>query len=562
MPAVSDLPWWKRTTVYQIYPRSYKDSAGNGIGDIPGIISKLDYIRDLGVETIWFSPFFSSPQADHGYDVSDFRNIAPEYGTMADCEQLIQEIHDRKMYAVFDLVLNHTSDQHPWFLESRSSRENPKRDWYIWRDGKKPNGKKPPNNWKAMPGGSGWHYDATTDQWYWAQFLPFQPDLNYRNPEVKEEMFDTIRFWLDKEVDGFRLDIINTIFEDPQFRDDPFSWRYFPSEELEQSFFQKKIHTMNHPDTFKFVQDLRSILDEYKDPERFLVGEIAAPLDVLKRFCGEVKDKTRTSGLHLTFLFQTLNSKLESMRFRDLITDFEEYFPEPFIPTWVFSNHDQMRRITRLGNDIDKAKLNATFQLTVRGVPFIYYGEEIGMQNHRLPLKTGEDPIAQKYKRIPQFLVNFLTRNGSFSLNRDDCRTPMQWTSSSNAGFCSDDIVPWLPISFGSETLNVSSEDSNPNSLLNCYRSLLKIRRETPALHSGTMKILPPFLFGDILSYKRVFDNQIIHVLLNFSKNSVQTSEVNENSRLLFSTIANDNPMTGTGLRLQSYQGVVLEISS
>jgi len=307
---------------------------------------------------------------------------------------------------------------------------------------------------------------------------------------------------------------------------------------------------------------LRSILDEYNDPERFLVGEIAATLDVLRRFCGDVKDKTRTNGLHMTFLFQTLNSKLESKSFRDLITKFEEYFPEPFIPTWVFSNHDQMRRITRLGNDIDKTKLNATFQLTVRGVPFIYYGEEIGMQNHRLPLKTGEDPIAQKYKRIPQFLIDILTRNGSFSLNRDDCRTPMQWTPSHNAGFCSDDISPWLPISFDSTTLNVSSEDTNPNSLLNCYRSLLKIRRETPALHSGTMNLLPPFLFGDILSYQRVFDDQIIHVLLNFSKNSVQTSEVSKNSRLLFSTISNYNPMTETGIRLQPYQGVILDMSS
>jgi glycosidase len=280
-PSTEILPWWKTTTIYQVYPRSFKDSTGNGIGDIPGIISKLDYLQNLGVETIWFSPFFSSPQRDYGYDVSDYRGIASEYGTMRNCERLIQEIHDRGMYVVFDMVLNHTSDQHPWFLQSRSSRDNPKRNWYIWRDGQKPEGKKPPNNWKSIVGGSGWHYDEQTDQWYWAQFLPFQPDLNYRNPEVKQEMFDTVRFWLDKGVDGFRLDIINTVFEDENLQNNPFALNFFPSEEHDKSFFQDKVYTINHPDNFAFVKKLRCVMDEYSDPERFLIGEIAAPLETL-----------------------------------------------------------------------------------------------------------------------------------------------------------------------------------------------------------------------------------------------------------------------------------------
>ncbi|MBE0527002.1 MAG: alpha-glucosidase, partial [Candidatus Thorarchaeota archaeon] len=387
-----DLPWWKKTTVYQIYPRSFKDSSGNGIGDLQGIITKLDYLQELGIETIWFSPIFSSPQRDHGYDVSDFRSISQEYGTMADCEKLIHEIHHREMYVMFDLVLNHTSDQHPWFQESKSSRNNPKRDWYIWRDGKKPGGKKLPNNWKAMVGGSGWHYDALTDQWYWAQFLPFQPDLNYRNPHVKREMFDTVRYWLDKGVDGFRLDIINTVFEDEAFQNNPFSRKFFPSDADDKSFFQNKIHTINHPDNFIFVKELRSVLDEYSDPERFLVGEISASFEILKRYCGNEENKTKTDGLHLAFLFKSLNAKLDASIFHKIISEYEQYFSEPYTPTWVFSNHDQMRRISKLGTDMVKAKLNATIQLTARGVPFIYYGEEIGISNHKLPLKTAEDP--------------------------------------------------------------------------------------------------------------------------------------------------------------------------
>ena len=556
-----DSPWWKRTTVYQIYPRSFKDTTGNGVGDIPGIISKLDYLQDLGVETIWFSPFFSSPQEDYGYDISDFRGIAPEYGTMADCEKLIEEIHNREMYVILDMVFNHTSDQHPWFIKSRSCHNNQKRDWYIWRDGQKPYGEKPPNNWKSMVGGSGWHYDALTDQWYWAQFLPFQPDLNYRNPEVKQEMFDTVRFWLDKGVDGFRLDIINTIYEDESLQDNPFALKLFPSEKDDKSFFQNKIHTMNHPDNFIFVQELRQLMDEYSDPERFLVGEITASLEIVKRYCGEQVNETKTTGLHLAFQFQSLNVKLKAESLHELICQYEDTFPEPFTPTWVFSNHDQVRRITKLGNNIDKAKLNATLQLTARGVPFIYYGEEIGIPNRRIPLKAAQDPIGRKYSRIPQCLVNLLTRGGSISLNRDNCRTPMQWNATSTASFCSETIDPWLPISPGHESTNVELEESNADSLLNCYKALLRLRRETPALHSGKMFLQPPLLFGNVLSYQRILDEQLVQVWLNLSHRPLQTSEFRVGSRLLFSTLVNTDPLRNSKLHLEPYQAIILDLS-
>jgi alpha-glucosidase len=539
------------------------DSTGNGVGDLPGILSKLGYLQDLGIETIWFSPFFSSPQSDHGYDVSDYRAIASEYGTMADCERLIHEAHNHDMYIVFDMVLNHTSDRHPWFLESRSSRDNPKRDWYIWRDGQETGGKKPPNNWKSMVGGSGWQYDETTDQWYWFQFLPFQPDLNYRNPKVKEEMFDNVRFWLDKGVDGFRLDIINALFEDEHLQNNPFAWKLFPAEDFEQSFFQNRIHTINHPDNFEFVRELRNVMDEYSDPERFLVGEIAASLGVLKKYCGEKTDEMRTNGLHLTFLFQSLSIGFNASKFRSLIRRYEQHFSEPYIPTWVFSNHDQMRQISKLGNNMDKAKIIAMLQLTARGVPFIYYGEEIGMLNHRLPLKTAQDPVAQKYSWIPQFLVNIITRGGHTSLNRDDCRTPMQWDPSSNAGFSPKGAEPWLPIARGFETINVESELSDPNSLMHCYRELLWLRRKMPALHSGSMNLLGPIKKKkSILAYERRYDDQLVQVWLNFSNRLAQIDDIPRRTELLFSTAKESTMSRVTSIHLRPYQGVLFDVSA
>ena len=296
--------WWQKTVIYQIYPRSFKDSTGNGIGDLQGIIEKLDYIKDLGIETIWINPFFVSPQQDHGYDVANFREIDPIYGTMDTFDKLLKEIHDRDMKLVLDLVLNHTSIEHPWFKESASSRDNPKRDWYIWRDGKKPKGRKPPNNWNAIPGGSAWRYYDNTGQWYYFHFLPFQPDLNYRNQEVKEEMFNTLRFWLDKGVDGFRLDILHTIFEDIDLRNNPFTWTLTESDKKSASLFQHHKYDANLPETYDFVLDLRKLMDEYQ-PERFLVGEVFGTFKDLKKYYGP-----KNNGLHMSFLFEFTSNAL------------------------------------------------------------------------------------------------------------------------------------------------------------------------------------------------------------------------------------------------------------
>lgn len=566
---VKEIPWWKKTTVYQIYPRSYMDSNGNGIGDLAGIISKLDYIKDLGVETIWFSPFYESPtykpyeEHDCGYDIMNYRGINAEYGDMDQCDTLIEEIHERDMKIVLDMVLNHTSMEHPWFQESRSSTDNPKRDWYIWKKGKKPTperpgGKKPPNNWQAMITGSGWHYDKATDEYYWAQFLPFQPDLNYRNPEVQEEMLNTIRFWLKKKADGFRLDIINALFEDAQFRDNPFTWQLIPSDNNEAQLFRNPINTLNHPDTIEFMKKLRSTIDEFGDPSRFMVGEVSASLHTLKRYLGENHD-----GLNLVFLFQSLSTPLKKKKMQKLIELYERYFPYPYWPTWVFGNHDRTRRASRLGGSLLKAKLNAALQLTTRGVPFIYYGEEIGMEDGYTPLKESRDALVNFFGWIPEFVNKLIYKIAGESLNRDYCRTPMQWNSSENAGFSPEGARTWLPVTESYKERNVENMLAEDDSILYCYRRLLKARRETPALHAGGLRILDVNSAPKpVLVYERSANlgnkQQYAYAFLNFSDDEHTFLNPMKDPEFLVSTTINNEPLKEGKIRLTPWEGLVL----
>lgn len=549
-------PWWRKTTVYQIYPRSFCDSNGDGIGDLEGIISRLDHVKDLGIETIWFSPFYKSPQADFGYDISDYRDIAPEYGTMATCDRLIKEVHDREMRVVLDMVLNHTSDQHAWFLESRKDKENPKRDWYVWRDGKKPGGKAPPNNWNSMVTGSGWHHDLATDQWYWAQFLPCQPDLNYRNPAVRAEMLDTMRFWLRKGVDGFRLDIINAIFEDEQFRDNPRSWRVLPSETSTDMLFQKPVHTLNHPDTLEFMKDLRATVDEFNDPPRFMVGEVSAPLDLLVRYHGE-----RDDGLHLTFQFQALGMPLQAAKVRHVVASFERHFPPPLLPTWVFSNHDRFRRASRLGGNVEKAKLNVALQMTARGVPFVYYGEEVGMEQHRIPVKRALDPVALRLAWAPQVLHDLVRKVMKESVNRDECRTPMQWTPGENAGFSKPGVAPWLPVTPSFTSRNVESQLADPASLLHCYKRFLAARKATPALNDGSLAIISmPGQPASVLCYDRdTGDGRPARALLHFGAGTVTVRHgASGPVEVLASTAVEPPRIEGDVVVLRPWEGIVV----
>lgn len=555
--------WWQKTVVYQIYPRSYMDSTGTGTGDLPGIIQKLDYIKDLGVETIWFSPFYPSPtdkpykEHDCGYDISNYKDINPEYGRMADFDKLVKEIHEREMKIVLDMVMNHTSIEHAWFKESRSSKDNPKRDWYVWRDGRKPGGKKSPNNWFGMTGKC-WDYDETTDQWYYHAFLPFQPDLNYRCPELQEEMLDTVRFWLKKGVDGYRLDIINALYEDPNFTNTKRVFKIF-TEDMDVLFRSSNMN-FNHPDTFEFCKKLRSTIDEF--PDKFMVGEVAASLGTLKKYLGEISpDGTSNDGLNLIFLFKSLTTPFNAKNFRKLMQLYEEWFSYPYTPTWVFGNHDQFRRISHLGDSFDKAKLNVTLQLTGRGVPFIYYGEELGMKNVKTKKKESKDAISHHFSFIPQFLRNIVAKMG-LMVNRDGCRTPMQWDDTENAGFSPPGVKTWLPVDPTYSKRNVKKETANIGSLLNCYKRILKVRKEYIALQIGEIEFINLGKFDkDILAYKRIHDKETVFVYLNFSNKVLKVDPQIRKPSFIYSTLPNRvaidlNSYDGR-LALTPYEGII-----
>jgi alpha-glucosidase len=484
------MVWWHGTSIYQVYPRSFADSDADGIGDLAGIIGKLDYIAGLGVETLWVSPFFSSPQEDFGYDITDYTGVAEEYGTVELAQELIDAAHAHGLKIMFDLVLNHTSDQHPWFLRSRGSRNNPKADWFIWADGRGRDGRKPPNNWKsAMEITSAWQWSPERRQWYMATFLPFQPDLNWRNPEVKQAMFAAVRFWLDRGVDGFRLDIFGQIMKDPVLRDNPLA----PQIHSGYPRVWRRDFTENTPDNVALARELHAVCAEYGQPDRILLGEVFGSPEVLREY------HSGGSGLDLVFLFDFLTYRYDAAWFADIIRRFEESFPAPMQPTYVLENHDRSRTIDRVGGDVAKAKVLAVVLLTVRGVPTVYMGQEIGMANTRIPLKDALDPVAAKFfSWIPEVANKRLPER----LNRDEVRTPMQWNAGVNAGFTEPGVVPWLPVNEHYPDVNVADQDAGAESILHLYRDLLALRRSQPALRSGALELIDGLAAG-MLGYRR-----------------------------------------------------------
>lgn len=530
------LPWYHKTSIYQIYPRSFYDSNGDGIGDLQGIIQKLDYIHELGFETLWISPFFASPQADFGYDIADYTDVAPEYGTMSNALQLIEEVHRRGMKIVFDMVMNHTSKEHPWFNESRSSRDNPRADWYLWRD--------KPNNWLSVTGGSGWHYAPERGQYFWASFLPFQPDLNYRNPDVKQAMLDIVRFWLGKGVDGFRLDIFNYIYKDAEFRDNPFSFKLFPSDEDYAGFFQEPKHTVNLPESFEFARKFRRTCDAFG--EKLSIGEVTGGRSMLRKFLG---DETN-NGLTLVFDFEMMNFKFTAEYFRELIRKMEEYYPRPFMPVYAFSNHDRHRSIYWLKGDVRKAKLLAMLQLTVRGVPCMYYGEEIGMTNKIFRFATALDPIPHKFLFLPRFVPELF----HFLINRDEVRTPMQWNGTGNAGFSSS-WKTWVPVHKNYENINVEKQRLEPDSLLYTVQKLLMLRQQEKCLQEGSLEILESLPEG-VLGYVRILEGKRVVVLLNFSKQAKEFQF--EFSELIFK-LSDREETKQKAIQLDGFGGMIVE---
>ncbi len=538
---VATNPWYHHTTIYQIYPRSYYDSNGDGIGDIQGIIQKLDYIKGLGFETIWCSPFFKSPQKDFGYDISDYTAIAPEYGTVADAEQLIAEVHKRGMRIVFDMVMNHTSDEHPWFKESASSKDNSRADWYIWRD--------KPTHWRSSLKMKGWHFSPQRKQYYWASFLSFQPDLNYRNPAVKKAMFDSVKFWLQKGVDGYRLDMFNSIYKDEEFRSNVAS-RRAASEKYDTKEYKGEIKAiMNQPESFGFAKELRSVCDTFGD--RMLLGEVFGNHAMIKRFLGEEKN----DGLGLAFTFdKMLRFKFSAGYFHKLITSLETDFPDPYMPVYVFSNHDRRRSLKRLKGDIAKAKLLHFMQLTVRGVPCVYYGEELGMTDLRMPYRKALDPIPHLFKGVPRFLVDIAGE----TLNRDELRTPMQWNDTANAGF-SNAVTTWLPVHENYRTINAEKELADKSSLCNSIKALLQLRNSNEALSKGTMRLLASKkLPGNVLGYTRETAQQKLLVLINFGRDDKDVM-LPGGAKAILHTQGNAL-LTGNTLKLNGLSAVVIEL--
>ena len=481
--------WWKRAVFYELYPRSFADSNNDGIGDMKGIESKMGYLHDLGVDAIWISPCFPSPQVDFGYDVSDYENIDPMYGTLKDFDSMAAEGKKKGVRIIFDFVVNHSSDKHPWFIESSSSKTNPKRDWYIWRDGKTDGG--PPNNWISTFGGSAWKLDPRTGQFYYHYFYAEQPDLNWRNPEVQKAMYDATRFWYKRGVSGFRLDAVDTLFEAEDLRDNKVleGKNAFGDPETDEKY-NKKL-----PEVHDVMRGLRKVADEYG---AVLIGETwTQDISELKEYYGAKNDEIQ---LPMNFLFTMVN-KVSAPELRSQIAAAESTGQWP---VWVISNHDIVRSYNRYGDGQHNdaiAKLMAGLYLTLRGTPIMYYGEELGMENNTPTRKEDvQDPIGR--------------RGWPEEKGRDGERTPMQWTDAPNAGFST--AKPWLPVPDSYKTHNVATESKDSGSILNFYKQVLALRHKNEALIEGSYI---PLSGSDpnVLAYLRNYEGKAVLVVLNMS---------------------------------------------
>ncbi|MDQ5825497.1 MAG: alpha-amylase family glycosyl hydrolase [Chloroflexota bacterium] len=529
-------PWWQSGIVYQIYPRSFKDSNGDGIGDLPGIIEKLDYLRWLNIDAIWISPFYPSPMADFGYDVSDYTGVHPMFGTLDDADRLIAEAHSRGIRVILDFVPNHSSDQHPWFVESRSSRDNPRRDWYMWADPAPDGG--PPNNWLSVFGGSAWEYDEATGQYYYHQFLKEQPDLNWRNPDVVEAMHNAMRFWLDRGVDGFRLDAVWFLYEDPQMRDEPPDPDYVPGAPPHESLLH--IYTEDLPEMHDAMRAMRRVVDEYS--ERLMIGEIYLPLPRLMLYYGTALDEC-----HLPYNFALVSRAKEwtVAVVRRLVEEYEAALPEGAWPNWVLGNHDRHRIASRVG--AEQARVAQMLLLTLRGTPTCYYGDELGMTDVDIPPDKEQDPWG----------INVPGQN----LGRDPERTPMQWDASEYAGFST--VEPWLPVAPDYATVNVDVQQQDPCSILSMFQALTALRRETPALSLGTYRTVESGE-PDVYAYLREHDGDRVLVLLNFGprERPLDLSAIAPTGQVLLST---EMDRTGNAnvdnFRLRANEGVVVRLA-
>ncbi|MHB1272040.1 MAG: alpha-glucosidase family protein [Rhodanobacter sp.] len=497
---MTDVTWWRGAVIYQIYPRSFLDTNGDGVGDLPGIIERLDYVAALGVDAIWIAPFFKSPMADFGYDIADYRDVDPLFGTLADFDRLLAKAHGLGLKVMIDQVLSHTSIEHGWFRESRQSRNNPRADWYVWADAQ-PDGT-PPNNWLSLFGGCAWQWEPRRGQYYLHNFLTSQPDLNFHHPEVRAAVLDNVKFWLDRGVDGLRLDAINFCFHDHQLRDNPAKP---PHERVGRGFspdnpyaFQYHYYNNTQPENLVFLQELRAVLDRYQDVAA--LGEISSE-DSL----ATMAEYTSDHRLHMGYSFELLTDDFSAGYIRDTVRKLESQLHEGW-PCWAISNHDVERVLSRWGNGDASAKLAnllTAMVCSLRGSVCVYQGEELALTEAEVPYESLQDPYGIAF--WPQFK------------GRDGCRTPMPWNDDVHAGFSRG--TPWLPLPEEHRALAVAHQEADPHSVLNGFRSFMQWRKKQPALCLGDIRFLDTE--EPVLAFTRSLDDETVLVVFNLANRAV-----------------------------------------
>jgi alpha-glucosidase len=522
--------WWQRAVIYEIVPMSFQDSDGDGKGDLPGLIQRIDYLEWLGVDAVWLTPVFPSPMLDLGYDIADFCAIDPRFGTLEDFDTLIESLHRRDMRLILDYVPNHTSDRHPWFAESRASRASPKRGWYVWADAC-PNGG-PPNNWLSRFGGSAWQWDEQTDQYYYHSFLLEQPDLNWRNADVRQVMAEVLRFWLRRGVDGFRVDASAVLAEDDLLRDDPPNPDCRDDTPPPQRL--KRIFTDDRRESMHYLEELRQVVDEFDD--RVLAGEVQGKTDRIGHFYGEEKPR-----LHLPLNFALLDTPWDAFSLQAHIDAYLNALPADGWPDWVIGGHDKQRVTGKIGQA--QARILAMLVLTLRGTPFLFAGDELGMEQVPIPPERIQDPFEK--------LV------GGYGLNRDPERSPMRWDGSATGGFTTGE--PWLPMGSDVAARNVAKLQADERSLLWLYRRLLQVRRTERALVEG--EYVPLRSANDVLLYKRRCGNAELLIALN-TVEQPRRCEISSAGTLVLSTYLDGGegkPLKSSFL-LRGSEGIIVRL--
>jgi alpha-glucosidase len=530
--------WWQSGVIYQVYPRSFQDSDGDGVGDLPGILARLDYLAELGIDAIWISPIYPSPMADFGYDVADYEGIHPTFGTLDDFDRLVAAAHARGIRIILDFVPNHSSDRHPWFIESRSGRDAARRDWYVWRDAAPDGG--PPNNWISEFGGSAWSWDETTGQYYYHAYLPEQPDLNWRNPEVAAALLEALRFWFARGVDGFRVDAIHHLFEDENLRDNPPNPEWVPTMSPARSLIRTR--TMDQPEVHDAIMAMRRVADSFPG-DRVMIGEAYLPITRLMAYYG-----VDLGGFQLPFNFHLMSTAWNAQAVSTLVETYEAALPAGGWPNWVLGNHDRSRVASRLGPA--QARIAAMLLLTLRGTPTLYQGDEIGMTDVPIPPERVCDPWE---KRVP-----------GLGLGRDPVRTPMQWDEGEYAGF--SNAEPWLPLPPSLEGMTVSSQLQQPGSMLQLYGNLLRLRRAEPALSVGGYRAISAE--ENVLAFERFHQERRLLIALNFDDHAKTLPQADAKTlpradgvgRIMLSSYLDGKAPVRRSMELRPSEGVIIEL--